>query len=186
MNLCEYFTQQVDRQPNAPAIERLDGDDVITYRELESQVERVAAWLVERGIGEGDHVAIYMPNCPAYVPLVLGIWHVGAVASPLNTRFGVDDLAFVLNDIRPTALFTSNVFADETGELKSRVESLEHLFEVDHDGHFTGFPPAGDAPSRVKRLDEDTAIIMHTSGTTGDPKGVVQTHRNIGSQVDSG
>jgi long-chain acyl-CoA synthetase len=186
MNLCEYFTQQVDRQPNAPAIERLDGDDVITYRELETRVERVAAWLAERDIGEDDHVAIYMPNCPAYLPLVLGVWHVGAVASPLNTRFGVDDLAFVLNDIRPTALFTSSVFADETDELKPRVESLEHLVEVDHDGSFTGFPSAEDAPSRVKRLDEDTAIIMHTSGTTGDPKGVVQTHRNIGSQVDSG
>lgn len=186
MNLCEYLARQVERRPDAPAIERPgQGGDPITYGELERRAGRVAAWLDEHGIGEGDRVAVYMPNCPAYVPLVFGIWHVGAVASPLNTRFGVDDLAFVLDDIRPTVLFTSGAFADATDELAARVESLAHVVEVDHDGAFAEFP-AAEPPARVKRLDEDTAIIMHTSGTTGDPKGVVQTHRNIGAQVDSG
>lgn len=187
MNLCEYLARQVERRPDAPAIEHPgQGDASITYGELERRAERVAAWLDERDIGEGDRVAVYMPNCPAYVPLVFGIWHVGAVASPLNTRFGVDDLAFVLEDIRPTVLFTSGAFADATDELASRVESLAHVVEVDHDGAFAEFPVAGAAPDRVKRLDEDAAVVMHTSGTTGDPKGVVQTHRNIGAQVDSG
>ncbi|MFC6766813.1 class I adenylate-forming enzyme family protein [Natrinema soli] len=185
MNLCEYLARQVKQQSDSPAIKRRDVDD-LTYNDLEAQVHRVAALLDERDIGEDDHIAVYMPNCPAYVPLIFGIWHVGAVASPLNIRFGVDDLVFVLEDIQPTVLFTSGVIADKTDELESRVISLEHVVEVDEEGEFTEFPAANEAPSRVKRLDEDPAIIMHTSGTTGDPKGVVQTHRNIGAQVDSG
>lgn len=186
MNLCEYLTQRVDTQPEAAAIERIAGNGTISYRGLQERTERVAAWLDERGVGEDDHVGIYMPNCPAYVPLVFGIWHVGAVATPLNVRFGVDDLAFVLDDVGPTVLFTSAAFSETTGELSDRVESLEHVIEVDHAGEFEGFPAADAGPERVKRMDDDTAIIMHTSGTTGDPKGVVQTHRNIGAQVDSG
>ncbi|MDS0476946.1 AMP-binding protein [Natrinema sp. 1APR25-10V2] len=187
MNLCEYLINQIKRRPDAEAILRIqNGDATITYSDLEKRIKRVAAWLDERGIGEDDRVAIYMPNCPAYVPLVFGIWHVGAVVSPLNTRFGVDDLAFVLEDIRPTVLFTSETLADETDDLEPRIESLEYTTEIEHTGEFAEFPAAAEAPPRTKRLDGDTAIIMHTSGTTGDPKGVVQTHRNIGAQVDSG
>jgi len=187
MNLCEYVARQVDRQPEMPALEPPSGEGApVTYADLDARARRVAAWLDEHGVGEDDHVAVYMPNCPAYVPVVLGIWHVGAVASPLNVRFGVDDLAFVCEDIRPTVLFTSAVFADVTAELDDRVGSLAHVVEVDHAGAFEDYPAADDASPRTKRLDDDTAIIMHTSGTTGDPKGVVQTHRNIGAQVDSG
>ena len=187
MNICEDVAQQVARRPDAPAIERLDhGGDQITYGELQERSERVAAWLTEHGVGEDDHVAIYMPDAPAYIPLIFGIWHVGAVASPLNTRFGVEDLAFVLNDIRPSVLFTAATFAAETDALVDRVDHLDHVEEVSREGDFAAFPPATESPSRVKRMDDDTAIIMHTSGTTGDPKGVVQTHRNIGAQVDSG
>jgi acyl-CoA synthetase (AMP-forming)/AMP-acid ligase II len=184
MNLCEYLARQVDRRPDEPAIRT---DEVTsTYADVGAQARRVAAWLEERGIEEGDRVAVYMPNCAVYAPLIFGIWHVGAVASPLNVRFGVDDLAFVLDDIRPRVLFTSPAFGDATAELEDRVDHLEHVAELAGDGSLAGFPDASAAPARTKRLDDDTAIVMHTSGTTGDPKGVVQTHRNIGAQVDSG
>jgi acyl-CoA synthetase (AMP-forming)/AMP-acid ligase II len=135
---------------------------------------------------ENDRVAVYMPNCAVYPPLVFGIWHVGAVASPLNTRFGVEDLAYVLEDIRPTVLFTSPAFAETTAELRGRVECLDRVVELSGNGSLSDFPDAEEAPTRTKRLDDDTAIVMHTSGTTGDPKGVIQTHRNVGAQVDSG
>lgn len=184
MNLCEYLSRQVDRRPAEPAV--LTEDVELTYADVEERARRVAAWLDEHGVEEGDRVAVYLPNCAVYAPLVFGIWHVGAVASPLNVRFGVDDLAFVLDDIRPTVLFTSAAFADATAELDSRVEHLERTVELDGDASLSGFPEASAAPPRTKRLDDDTAIVMHTSGTTGDPKGVVQTHRNIGAQVDSG
>lgn len=186
MNLCESLTQQVVRHRDRTAIERLDYSEPMTYGDLQHRVERVAAWLESSGVGENDHVAVYMPDCPAYIPLVFGIWHVGAVASPLNTRFGIEDLAFVLNDIRPTGMFTTPTFSDETTELADRIQSLQFVEAVPPAGDFTDFPPAASAPDRVKRMDDDTAIIMHTSGSTGDPKGVVQTHRNIGAQVESG
>jgi acyl-CoA synthetase (AMP-forming)/AMP-acid ligase II len=184
MNLCEYLSRQVAQRPEKPAIRT---DDVeLTYTDLDRQARQVAAWLDDHGVEEGDRVAVYLPNVPVYAPLVFGIWHVGAVASPLNVRFGVDDLAFVLDDIRPNVLVTSPAFADATAALEERVEHLDHVVELAGDGSLAGFPEPGAAPPRTKRMDDDTAIVMHTSGTTGDPKGVIQTHRNIGAEVDSG
>lgn len=187
MNVCEYVAHHVAQRPDAPAIKpTAQLDEPISYDELHRQVERVAAWLDGQGIGEDDHIAVYMPNGPAYVPVMLGAWHVGAVASPLNVRFGADDLRFVLSDIEPHVLFTSPVFADTAAEVSADVDSIDEVAEVDPADTFDHYPGASSAPDRVKRLDGDTAIIMHTSGTTGKPKGVVQTHRNIAAQVDSG
>jgi acyl-CoA synthetase (AMP-forming)/AMP-acid ligase II len=184
MNLCEYLTQQVTRRPNDIAL-RAEGVES-TYADVDRQAQRVAAWLTDHGVTENDRVAICLPNCAVYAPLVFGVWHVGAVASPLNTRFGVENLAYVLEDVRPTVLFTSSAFAETTAELEDRVECLDGVVELSGDGSLSGFPDTEAAPTRTKRLDDDTAIVMHTSGTTGSPKGVVQTHRNVGAQVDSG
>jgi long-chain acyl-CoA synthetase len=187
MNVCEYVAHQVAQRPEAPAIEPTTArDEPLSYDALDRQIRRVAAWLDGHGIGEDDHVAVYMPNGPAYVPVVLGAWHVGAVASPLNVRFGADDLRFVLSDIEPRVLFTSPVFAETAAEVSADVDSIDEVVDVDPADGFSDYPPATAAPDRVKRLDGDAAIIMHTSGTTGKPKGVVQTHRNIAAQVDSG
>jgi len=187
MNVCEYVAHHVAQRPDASAIEPIAArDEPVSYDELDQQIKRVAAWLDEHGIGEDSHIAVYMPNGPAYLPVVLGAWHVGAVASPLNVRFEADNLQFVLSDIEPRVLFTSPVFAETAAEVSSTVDSIDEVVEVDPTDEFTSYPSAASAPNRVKRLDEDPAIIMHTSGTTGQPKGVVQTHRNIAAQVDSG
>lgn len=185
MNLYEYVYRHVEANPTEPAIKQLSGPDV-SYRELDRRAKRVAAWLEQHGVDEGERVGVYLPDCPSYVPLILGAWRAGCVATPLNTRFGVSDLTFVLEDVGPQVLFTNPAFAEETATLAAEVDPLEHVVEIDLDSELDDFPDENRAPETVTRLDSDIAIVMHTSGTTGMPKGVIQTHRNIGAQVDAG
>ena len=186
MNLYEHFKQQVATTPDAVAVQDPDGTDV-TYEQLDRQVKQVAAWVDENNIEQGTRIGIYMPDHEPYLPAALGIWRAGCVATPINARFGTDQIAFVLEDAEVSCLLTSTVFEEqvntiheaETGVTAARTAVLDAAGTFDDES----LPAASVAPAPVKRFDDDLAIVMHTSGTTGQPKGVKQTHRNIEAQV---
>ncbi len=187
MNLYEYFIQNLEENPDSIAVKRLEKPD-LTYRELNQQAKRVSAWLDEKGIEEGERIAVYMMDTPAYISIVLGIWRAGAIATPMNIMLGMEELEYILKDVRPTAMFYSPFLAENAEKLIEKVDSIDYSLLAESDGEFNTdkFPNPKGAPEIVVRFDSDTAIVMHTSGTTGEPKGVVQTHRNIGAQIDSG
>ena len=164
------------------------GDRKEAYADLERQTRQVAAWLNKRGLGKDDRVAVYMQDTPSYIPAVLGIWWAGAVASPVNTRFGLEELEYTLSDLKPSALLGSDAFEENAAELSESIEGLDEQTSllIDQEGSFVAeeLPPAGRAPDIARRLDDDPAVIMYTSGTTGHPKGVIQTHRNVDAQLD--
>jgi len=107
MNLYHRFHNTVEESPAAEAIKREESPD-ITFSELRERARAVAVRLAEEGLEDGDRVAIYLPDCPEYLPAVLGCWYRGCVVTPLNTRFEVDELEYVLTDLRPTALIDSD------------------------------------------------------------------------------
>jgi long-chain acyl-CoA synthetase len=191
MNVYHYVAYSANRVPDDVAVRRPAGTDV-TYREVDRRARRVAAWVEDQGLDEDARIAVLLPDCAAYASVVLGIWRAGRVASPLNTRFGTDELAYTLNDLDPAALVTAEAFADRTGAVHESVDALgpESTVTAVAGGEFdeAAFPDASDAPAPdpVTRLDEDPAVVMYTSGTTGRPKGVVQTHRNVTANVQCG
>ncbi len=187
MNLYEYFIQNLTENPEAPAVKRLEKPN-LTYRDLNQQAKSVAGWLDEKGIGKDDRIAIYMMDTPAYISIILGAWRIGAIATPMNLLLDMEELEYILNDVRPSAMFYSPFLAENAEKLLENVDEVNHSILADSDGKFNAeaFPSPEVAPEIVTRFDSDTAIVMHTSGTTGIPKGVVQTHRNIGAQVESG
>jgi long-chain acyl-CoA synthetase len=128
-----------------------------------------------------------MLDNPTFVAVALGAWRSGRVFMPVNYRFAVDEVAYVLDDVKPSLVIHDAVFASTA---ESAVENADTDAELvqGHAGGFReeAFGDAKDAHETVTRLDDEPAVVMHTSGTTGDPKGVVQTHRNIGSQVEAG
>lgn len=186
MNLYEAFAEHVAARPEEPAVLDPDGQD-LTYRDLDRQARTVHAYLDGR-TEEGDLVAVYMMDSPTYVACVLGAWRAGCVVTPVNYRFGLDEVTFVLEDVRPWVLFADDVFANNATEAADRVAALEAVVRAHEGGSFAGdaLGAPGDAPEAVGRFDDDPAIVMHTSGTTGQPKGVVQTHRGVGAQIDAG
>ena len=186
MNLYEHFRQQATATPDAIAIRKPDGEDR-TYAEVSDQAQQVAAWINARDFDQGERIGVYMPDHPAYLPAVLGIWRAGCVATPINARFGSDQIGYVLGDAGVTGLLTSDAFAEQTAVLHDAANDVDETRTavIDSAGTFDGslLPEPAEAPPTSTRFDDDPAVVMHTSGTTGQPKGVLQTHRNIEAQV---
>lgn len=187
MNVATRLNHRLEQQGDATAIIEADGTEY-TYADVDRQAHQIAAWLTDRDIVAGDRVAIYLPDTAAYLPAIIGIWRVGAVASPINTRFGLDELEYTLSDLEPDGLLASDVFENNVADLHDRVAELdgETTLLVERDGVVVenDLPDASASPEVARRLDDDPAVVMYTSGTTGRPKGVIQTHRNVGAQLD--
>ncbi|MWG33939.1 class I adenylate-forming enzyme family protein [Halomarina oriensis] len=191
MNVYHYVRYSAGRVPDAVAVRRPHGEDV-TYRDIDRRAQRVAAWVDSQGMADDARIAVFLPDCAAYASVVLGIWRAGRVAAPLNARFGTDELTYTLTDLDPSALVTADAFADRTAAIHDAVDALDADSTVTavSGGVFDerAFPDAESVPASdpVTRLDEEPAVVMYTSGTTGRPKGVVQTHRNVTANVQCG
>ncbi|MFV8229992.1 class I adenylate-forming enzyme family protein [Mycolicibacterium fortuitum] len=154
------------------------------YRELHARVSSFDAGLDDLGLGEGDVVAILALNSAAHLIAWLGIPRSGRVLNDLNTRLAPAELEFILNDCGAKALLVDETMCDVGKSLAQKCTSIEHVIYAG-----VGQPPNGcnsfnemlrqeGRPRR--RLDPDAlAGIFYTGGTTGQPKGVMLTHRNL-------
>ena len=160
------------------------------YREFYARARRLASALTKRGIGRGDTVAVMLPNTPAMLECHYGVPMAGAVLNTLNTRLDPAVLAFSLDHGEAKALITDREFSRTMGPALAQAEVQPLVIDCD-DPEFTGsgerlgeieyedFLAEGD-PEFAWTLpgDEWDAIALnYTSGTTGDPKGVVYHHR---------
>ena len=172
------------RLPDKKAV--IFGNKTFTFSELDRGADQIANFLSHRGIKKGDRVAIVFPNIPEFVIVYFGIIRLGAIGVPLDFRFKGDELSAVLIDADVKSLFTlKNKFVEiesDLGAARSRLHTIV-LFEGDHPETFSleallnkAAPPRlDDTP-----IDEtDEALYLYTSGTTGTPKGVVLTFRNL-------
>jgi acetyl-CoA synthetase len=173
----------------------------LTYHELGRWTDRVANYLAARGVGAGDTVALYMPMVPEVAPILYGCFAVGAVAVPIFSGFGADAAATRIDDAEPTVLFTGDGFyrRGEQVTLKATAdEAIERAGHVEHVVVYDrlGLAEAGEIPwtgGRDERWEtavgtqSDThetrslsatheSMLLYSSGTTGQPKGIVHTH----------
>jgi acetyl-CoA synthetase len=179
----------------------------MTYRELDFEVSRLAQGLHDIGIQRGDVVAIYMPNLPETFVAFFAILKLGAIVMPLFSGFGPAPIRSRLNHGEAKAVITANGTwrRGEAGALKSVLDTaLEHAPSVKHvivarrvgieietpmqSGRDRWWhdvvESAGSMMATAEMQAEDPAILLYTSGTTGEPKGCVWTHIGfIGSMV---
>lgn len=161
--------------PDRPAVD-FDGD-VVTYRELQTWADGVAADLRESGVKAGDRVSILGTNSLEWVVATLGAWKLGAIVAPFNQRMVARELTGLVEDCGPAVVYCEELLRSRIDEvhqalptftIKTLEESVRPLRGRDH------------APVRtlVEQLSDPTAIV-YTSGTTGRPKGVIFTHATI-------
>jgi long-chain acyl-CoA synthetase len=191
-NFYDRFAATADRLGNHVAIEfqRNDSVEKITYAELRNRAEAAAVFLSSRNIQAGDTCAILADNEIAWCAAYLGILHLGALAVPLDTHYSPAQIATLLRDSSAKLLFTTDRYIARVEEARRLADSSARLVLLR--GHSSGVEslegyqtptcsptPAGPAHSQLP------AVILYTSGTTSDPKGVVLTHANLLAEAEA-
>ncbi len=193
LNLAMLLENQARKHPEREAV--VSGNVRLTYAQVDAMANQVAGGLTARGIRPGDHVALSCPNIPYFPVVYYGILKAGGVVVPLNVLLTPPEIAYHLNDSDAKAY----VCFEGTPELPlgqlgyegfSRAPECEHFILVT--AGQAAPPQAVDRPTlsdlmkdqpttfeMAERAADDTAVILYTSGTTGQPKGAELTHSNM-------
>ena len=191
-NFYDRFATTADRFAECVAIElqRHDGVEKITYGELRRQAEEAVRFLVSCNVQRGDRCAILADNDIAWCAVYLGILRLGAVAVPFDTHYAPQQTATLMRDSGTKILFTTDRYAAGVEEAQSLARCPVTLALLQ--GARTGFESLSRAASSAETplppigaTVEDAAVILYTSGTTSDPKGVVLTHGNLLAEAES-
>jgi len=174
-NLASILTDSATRRPDATAI-RLD-DAELTYAQLDGASAHVAGLLAEHGFEPGDRVGLMLPNVLHFPVLYYGILRAGGVVVPMNVLLKRREVAYYLGDSGAKLLFAWHELGEEAGP--GAEEAGARLISV-APGAFEETVGAAAARSELADVaDDDTAVILYTSGTTGKPKGAELTHANL-------
>ncbi|MFD4858987.1 long-chain-fatty-acid--CoA ligase [Streptomyces atratus] len=180
MNLASHLIGSARTHPDRAAL-RL-GDDSVSYRTLDQRSARMAGLLHDRGVKQGDRVAIMLPNTPEFAIVYFGVLRAGGIVVPMNPLLKAREVAYYLGDSGARLLFVWHAFADEarTGAQQAEADAVV----VDPSG-FNGLLASGlPVEDLTDRHEDDTAVVLYTSGTTGQPKGAELTHANLTRNCD--
>lgn len=174
-NLSLNLVAAAQRGPQDPALRC--GETTLSYAQFASAAARMATFLDRAGIAPGDRVGIMLPNTPAFAVVFYGILSRGAVAVPMNPLLKAREIEFYLANTGAKAIFATPAFAEEATTAASAAGAQPWLVDDASLTELTAELPEQAAP--VSRADDDTAVVLHTSGTTGKPKGAELTHGGL-------
>src|SRR5689334_1782285 len=180
LNLASTVAESAARQPAAVAV-RL-GPLELTYADLDDRSARLASLLAEKGIGSGDRVGVMLPNVPEFPVAYYGVLRAGGVVVPMNVLLKRREISFYLEDSGAKLLLAWHGFAEEARA--GAADAGAELIEVEPAGFATMLAEREAAPGLAETAEDDTAVILYTSGTTGKPKGAELTHLNLHRNAD--
>jgi len=184
--LTHFVLERMHLFGDKPAL--IDGPTgrTLTYRQLTGAIRLVASSLSKRGFGKGDVFAIYSPNLPEYAIAFHAVTLVGGIVTTLNPLYTVDEVVHQLNDSGATYLLTISMFLENAKAAASR-STIKEIFTFDSVEGATPFATLLDSDGTLPNVHidpaEDLAVLPYSSGTTGLPKGVMLTHRNIVADI---
>ncbi|WP_134766656.1 AMP-binding protein [Nocardioides sp. 1609] len=200
-NALEMFRAGLAADPDGVAVVYFDG--TLTRRELDAQSDALASALLADGFRAGERLAVYLQNVPQFVVCMLAAWKAGGVLVSINPMSRARELSYLLQDSGATVLVALESLYDEVGRdvvPDTAVRLVLTTSELDHQTRddprlFAGVTRqrhegttdlaalveqhAGEVPPPVGLAGDDVAFLTYTSGTTGVPKGAMNTHRNV-------
>ena len=179
-NLATILADSAASHPDRTAV-RLD-ERALSYRELDELSARVASWLAGRGITPGDRVGLMAPNTLEFVELYYGILRAGAAVVPMNPLFKSREVGYHLTDSGAALLFAWHGVADQATAGAADAGTDLVIIEPSELADMLG--RCDPVPAVADRAPSDTAVILYTSGTTGQPKGAELTHANLLSNIE--
>jgi len=201
-SMADLFEDSAKRVPDTDAIRYFD--ETISFSELDDLANRFATALAGRSVEKGDRVAVYLQNNPQFLVALYGAWKRGAAVVPINPMLKGRELEYHLTDSGAKVLVCLESLHRDVAKDVVPDTSVEHVFttseldflpdgyerpnlagveRIEHEGAddfmeaMRGAEP--DASVKVPTSPEDMALLVYTSGTTGRPKGAVETHSNV-------
>jgi fatty-acyl-CoA synthase len=188
MPLDELLPKALKLFPEREAV--VCGNMRLDYRSFTERVWRLANGLDSMGLEKGDRVAILHENCHIFLEAYFAAAHLGLILVPLNFRLSPRELAMILNDSGSGVLIAQSKFQDQVEALPGFSCRMNHVIwtqgdpspeDMGYEAVLSGHP--ADPPRDRGLKDDDVAHLYYTSGTTGRPKGVMLTHKNVKSHA---
>jgi long-chain acyl-CoA synthetase len=172
--LRDILEHNARNHPERVAVSASDGE--VAWRELRDRVRRLAASLRAAGVARGDHVAVLFPSSVRYVELLFAVTHLGAVLVPLNHLLIARELAGILQNAGVRALLYAGELHALAEDVRGSLPEGALFLRSDGEALPVEPDPAGaDAPI----AEGDPALMIHTCGTSGRPRGAMLSHRNL-------
>lgn len=178
--VIDWISWNAGNTPDATATVELPSGRVQSYAQMNERVSRIATWLLELGVKPGDRVGVLALNSTDTLDIVFATWRIGAVHLALNFRLTAPELDFIIGNAEPGVVIFD-------GELTATVEAITapvtHWVETDGMGGDSDFEArtvsAQPTYQGIDKNPDDLCMLMYSSGTTGQPKGVQITHGNL-------
>ena len=180
-NLAGLLAESAAKHPDRIAI-RLD-DVAVPYAAMEQVSQRVAGLLASKGIGRGDRVGVMLPNVPHFPMVYYAALRLGVIVVPMNVLLTSREIKHYLSDSGAKLMLVWHDFAAEAEQAGAETGVEVLSVEPTQIGELVA---AADPVEEIAEVEpDDTAVVLYTSGTTGQPKGAELTHGNIGTNVEA-
>jgi amino acid adenylation domain-containing protein len=173
LSIQQVFEQQVQETPNAVAV--VGGTDSLTYSELNEKANQLAHFLLKSGVAHGDRVAVSLNRSLEVIVSLIAILKVGAAYVPVDPSYPASRLSFLIQDSQAKVLLTQRVIASELPTLETNIILLDQdwpIVALEAQHNMDCIPSTPHSPDQL-------AYVMYTSGSTGNPKGVLVPHRAV-------
>ncbi len=178
--IAALVRSQASERPGAVYAIAADSGRTLTFGELDASCRRVGALIGRHAPGPGAHVSLVMPNGLATLRILLGAMAAGCCVNPVNLLSQPEQMRYVLDHSDCALVFASPEWAAKVRELVRDIPRAIAIVEVDPDGAMLPDERARDAAADLPPVKPDAlALLMYTSGTTGQPKGVMLTQANL-------
>ena len=187
-NFYELIEFQGNKRKNKVAL--LVDDTKITYGDILEHVDKLASYLNDKGVNEGDKVALFLRNSPEFIYSIFAVAKLGAILVPINTFLKEEELSYILENSESTFLIASMIHKQVVDKSLASTLCRDILWEGEVEAglklHFNEVAEENNTVDAIEKGLDDIAVLIYTSGTTGKPKGAMLSNKNILSNADSG